>query len=145
MAATLRAQFVMGLEMNAKNREKMLLGALGVLEANVVGDMYSVHIEPILEFIGETPTDKYDLLDKQFRETLANKPQKMIPAMIYKSFENDPKRCYYELPYNEYPKHKENVWLDNEYDWLIALGYEMSDEERKLRDGTHEVFKVEGA
>ena len=43
-----------------------------------------------------------------------------------------------------YPCHAANVWLDGEYDWLISLGYEMSDDERQLRDGTHEVFKAEG-
>ena len=144
IAATLRANFVMSLEMNSKNREKMLLGAVSVLEANAVGYMYSVGVKSILKFIGEKPADEYNLLSKQFRDTLVSKPQKMIPAMIFKSFENYAGNSYYDTPYNDYPTHRSNIWLDNEYDWLISLGYEMSDDERQLRDGTHEIFKVEG-
>jgi hypothetical protein len=33
-----------------------------------------------------------------------------------------------------------NGTLDTLYDFLIELGYEMSDEEKALRDGTHELF-----
>ena len=145
IAATLRANFVMSLEMTAKNREKMLLGAVAVLEANVVSYMYSIYSKSILEFIGETPTDDYNEIKTQFKEMLASKPSKMIPAIIYKHFENDGKQCYYNIPYDSYPCHAANVWLDGEYDWLISLGYEMSDDERQLRDGTHEVFKEDGA
>lgn len=143
IAATLRANFVMSLEMTAKNREKMLLGAVAVLEANVVGYMYSIYSKSILEFVGETLPDDYNLIKTQFKEMLASKPSKMIPAIIYKHFENDGKQCYYNKPYDSYPCHAANVWLDGEYDWLVSLGYEMSDDERQLRDGTHEVFKVE--
>lgn len=31
--------------------------------------------------------------------------------------------------------------LDDLYNWLCALGYEMSDEEKAMQDGSHEVFK----
>jgi hypothetical protein len=31
--------------------------------------------------------------------------------------------------------------LDTLYNFLVALGYEMSDEEAQLKDGTHELFK----
>jgi len=33
--------------------------------------------------------------------------------------------------------------LDQLYNALIALGYQMSDEERAFRDGTHELFVSE--
>lgn len=39
--------------------------------------------------------------------------------------------------------HKPNDELDRLYAFLIALGYEMSDEEKALRDGTHEIFQGE--
>lgn len=38
--------------------------------------------------------------------------------------------------------HKENESLDNLYHILVKLGYQMSDEEKQLQDGTHELFKV---
>ena len=36
--------------------------------------------------------------------------------------------------------HRPNSELDRLYDFLISLGYEMSDEEKALRDGTHELL-----
>ncbi len=37
----------------------------------------------------------------------------------------------------------ENERLDRVYDFLQSIGYEMSDEEKAMRDGTHEVFREE--
>lgn len=37
--------------------------------------------------------------------------------------------------------HEKDKSLDELYEELIALGYEMSDEEKALQDGTHELFK----
>lgn len=40
--------------------------------------------------------------------------------------------------------HSQNDNLDRLYDFLTALGYQMSDEEKAMRDGTHELFKALG-
>lgn len=40
-------------------------------------------------------------------------------------------------------KYRDNHRLDMIYDFLCSLGYEMSDEEKALRDGTHELFITE--
>ncbi|MCL2215429.1 MAG: ParB/RepB/Spo0J family partition protein [Defluviitaleaceae bacterium] len=40
--------------------------------------------------------------------------------------------------------HTENEELDRIYDFLISIGYEMSDEELALRNGTHELLLAEG-
>ena len=48
---------------------------------------------------------------------------------------------YYSHSYGEHaPSHNENKELDRLYDFLCGLGYQMSDEEIALRDGTHELF-----
>ena len=48
---------------------------------------------------------------------------------------------YYSYSYGEHaPSHDENEELDRLYDFLCGLGYQMSDEEIALRDGTHELF-----
>lgn len=39
--------------------------------------------------------------------------------------------------------HTSNDDLDHLYDFLVSIGYEMSDEEKALRDGTHELFHRE--
>ena len=46
---------------------------------------------------------------------------------------NSGKQCYEYL-------HKPNDDLDRLYDFLISLGYEMSDEEKAMRDGTHQLL-----
>lgn len=52
---------------------------------------------------------------------------------------------YYTMPYNnEYgssiPVHQKNRAMDELYDMLINLDYEMSEEEIQMRDGTHPLF-----
>ena len=39
--------------------------------------------------------------------------------------------------------HRENEPLQRLYDGLITIGYEMSDEERAMMDGTHELYTTE--
>ena len=39
--------------------------------------------------------------------------------------------------------HKPNEKLNGLYSWLCRLGYEMSDEEKAMQDGSHEVFQKE--
>ena len=39
--------------------------------------------------------------------------------------------------------HEENKALDFVYDTLETFGYQMSDEEAALQDGTHELFQDE--
>lgn len=47
-----------------------------------------------------------------------------------------------DVSYCAYYGHSENKRLDYIYDVLCRLGYEMSDEEKQLQDGTHKLFKV---
>lgn len=138
----LRGNFVRGLVMNAKNRDKILEGAIGVLGCGITSYMYSVGARSVLAFIGKETSNEYGKDQETFREVFRDEPSFVIPAMIYLYFENDSGAKYYQEVYNGYPKHAVNEWLDRLYDWLISLGYEMSDEELALRDGSHEVFAV---
>lgn len=36
--------------------------------------------------------------------------------------------------------HEPNSELDRLYNFLVSLGYEMSDEEKAMRDGTHQLL-----
>lgn len=60
---------------------------------------------------------------------------KTLFAFVYSVFE-DEDADYYD--YNG--EYLENEDLDTLYDYLIRLGYEMSDEEKVLCDGTHELY-----
>lgn len=58
---------------------------------------------------------------------------------------DDSQNGYYSHSYGEHaPSHYENKELDRLYDFLCGLGYQMSDEEIALRDGTHELFGSAG-
>ena len=95
----------------------------------------------VIEFIGEKTSNDYGKNTEIFQQLLRDKPGKVIPAMILLCFENDTSSKYYLENSNGFPTHNKNIWLDRCYDWLISLGYEMSDDEIGLRDGTHEIFK----
>lgn len=48
---------------------------------------------------------------------------------------------YFRSYWNSYPmEHEENEKLDRIYALLVKLGYEMSDDEKALQDGTHALF-----
>lgn len=42
--------------------------------------------------------------------------------------------------YDHQCNHKENTKLDRLYNFLVKIGYQISDEEQTMRDGTHELF-----
>ena len=59
------------------------------------------------------------------------------------AFLGDEKTNGYNKSYyggNSYPAHYENSQLNMLYDFLIKIGYRMSDVENQLRDGTHPAF-----
>ncbi|MCD8340622.1 MAG: ParB N-terminal domain-containing protein [Clostridiales bacterium] len=58
----------------------------------------------------------------------------------------DEQNCYYERRWDNTKQiwvwqHKEDRGLTNLYNDLELLGYEMSDEEKAMRDGTHGIFR----
>lgn len=65
-------------------------------------------------------------------------PEKALLQMLYLSMEDED--GYFNSYRGEY---HENERLDVLYDFLEKLGYEMSDEEKALKNGTHELFRVE--
>lgn len=75
-------------------------------------------------------------------------PEKVLLAMAFDARDND-KNGYWESQWNtekgssDYV-HSVNEDLDETYALLTALGYEMSDEEKALQDGSHASFAVYG-
>lgn len=58
---------------------------------------------------------------------------------LYASY-NDNENYRYWCSYRGFPEHDENAKLDAVYDFLKMMGYELSDDEEKLKDGTHELL-----
>lgn len=78
-------------------------------------------------------------------ERLDAMPSSEIPRMAYAAFCDDGKLNTYVNTYrSQWPEHKKCKVLDMLYRFLEKLGYEMSDEERQLQDGSHPIFKNPG-
>ena len=66
--------------------------------------------------------------------------------VIYKLFGDSEKEDYANNSRFGYPTYKINPRLEALYHWLVALGYQMSSEEKLLATGQHEVFQqIKGA
>lgn len=65
----------------------------------------------------------------------------LLPKIIYECFGDNADNTHICGHIKNFPVHKNSSdVLDLLYDWLEQLGYEMSDEERQLKDGTHPLF-----
>lgn len=97
-----------------------------------------INFNNLAEIIGiELNDDEFEF--NQLVEGIRKQPEKvLLQSACYAS---DSEREGY---YSWNCEHKENQNLDRLYDFLITLGYEMSDEEKALRDGTHELFLSQG-
>ncbi len=71
-------------------------------------------------------------------ELVSKSPEKMLWNMIYLFFADKEYNGYYNSWNCTY---EENQDLDNIYSLLLKLGYQMSDDEKMLSDGTHQLFK----
>lgn len=74
-------------------------------------------------------------------ERVKYQPEWALWLMVWTSFGDDERNDYADWEGDYMP----NKPLDVLYDLLTVLGYEMSDEEKQLRDGTHPLFRKEEA
>ena len=71
-------------------------------------------------------------------------PKRLYPTMIYMSFGDSRLECFHTTYKPYYPSYQANRKLALLYEWLVSLGYEMSDDEKSLMDGTHPIFEDAG-
>lgn len=84
----------------------------------------------------DTYEEKSGLVDEYFE----SQPEKAMLQLAY-LLSGDEKHSYIYLWSASYDDECPNV--DKLYECLERLGYQMSDDEKKLQDGTHELFKKE--
>lgn len=107
-------------------------------------------IDKILEFLEIEKPDKeglgWEAINTLKRDLLIEKynkfPEKIILVVTYMTFGDGPgNKYYYAQNYGDFKiKYNKNETLDIIYSTLLDLGYEMSDEEKALQNGTHELF-----
>ncbi|QNU66936.1 ParB/RepB/Spo0J family partition protein [Ruminiclostridium herbifermentans] len=80
--------------------------------------------------------DEEELKYDDIADDIAKQPELSLFAMVYLSLESTQNR-YYNWN-GEYENDEDSNLV---YDFLTKLGYEMSEEEKALRDGTHKLFE----
>ncbi len=99
-----------------------------------------------VSLVGLEAKNSYQMNYSQKWETVkkAKVPaSRVLLTSIYSTFRDNAENTYFhgaEALAEKRGYYKENFKLDAIYDCLCALGYQMSDEERALRDGTHALF-----
>ena len=115
------------------------------LDLNLIGSILGVELSP--KFVDSSGKDWYKILDED--GVYGTMPEKVLLAIAYSTM--DSSYCgYWDKNWNvESQKYvyayRENPTLDATYEMLMALGYEISDDEQALRDGTHKIFREYGS
>lgn len=91
----------------------------------------------------EIINEAYD--EESLNDAVVRSPEYAMLAAAYCARE-DARAGYYKKAWNGEKRsfeifHNPNEKLTNLYNFLLSLGYEMSDEEKALEDGTHELFE----
>lgn len=141
----LRAEFIQGVTWTKKTAEAILQGALvaGVLKTI---DYMGSDREELEKALGMEKNDSYDP-DRGVKAltALQKLDVKQIPGAIYALFNDSKKESYASGYHGSYPEYRRSTKLDGLYLWLTSLGYQMSDEEKALQDGTHELYHQQEA
>lgn len=144
-AYELRYNFIKELKVTKANVDAVKEGAFLALLSEQ--HWYNSHInkrEVYAEVAGIEDIKDLYMTSEIFDKIIAayrTEPKRVYPSIIYASFGDTKTEGFYTTYKNEYPRHNQNRKLVTLYDWLVSLGYEMSDDEKGLRDGTHPVFK----
>lgn len=139
-AYELRRQFIQQVHMTSKNKDVILHGAVN---AGLVAALLwvSVSATPLADALGE----KYDSSEACKRciiEGVRAHPTHLVPLVIYNAFNDDDDEGYHSTYMQQFPKKKDNLRLDLLYEWLCALGYQMSDDEIAMQNGTHQLLNM---
>jgi ParB family chromosome partitioning protein len=144
VAYEMRSEFVEGLALNSRNMKDMLNGALS--SSVLRGVAYGSANKELMGQVLELDTTNYVANQSELAmAAFENVGVKDIPKLIYANFGDNKENGYAEGYKGNWPKYRgdtrKNVQLDALYKWLCSLGYEMSDDEKALQDGTHELFQ----
>lgn len=136
----LRSEFVKKLSYGSKNQKEMLYGMVRAIL--IQGFHYTnVSSSELFAVLGEERPWKSDD-EKVLTERLLGKPASTYPGIVYAAFCDSDKEGYHTTYKKQWPKHDTNSRLDALYAWLTSVGYVMSDEEKAMQDGTHELLHL---
>lgn len=139
-ANELRRNFVSRLRLTKANERLMLDGAVKAVMLSY--DTYrNGERDALFALLGlEWDYGRADECRAQMRDSVNANYEKCVPTIIYSAFGNMDFERFYTRYSGEFPKYEKSKILTAAYDWLVSVGYEMSDDERMLYDGTHPLF-----
>lgn len=148
MAAThheLRKTFMENFKAIAKQHELVLMGAYSVAILQGVAYMRLGNVNEEAGIDNKFFDPKRD--EKAIKLAFDGYSDiQQCAKIIYKLFGDNEKELYTNNSRFGYPTYKINPRLEALYHWLVALGYQMSSEEKLLATGQHEVFQqIKGA
>lgn len=143
-AHQLRADFIRGYSQEKKHLTEILIFAGKLLADGEWGRV--VDEKELAELLGIAPEGKDDSLPMDaYSEKIAEHPEHTFLATVYTMKENV-RDGYYQSKWDSEKREwvvgrYANPNLDELYAFMQELGYEMSDEELALQNGTHELFQ----
>jgi ParB family chromosome partitioning protein len=130
LAYTLRREFITGFTQAKKHTSDIL----EVITQTLVKYYTRATSDEVAEMLGlKNQTGEWDKADLE--QAILDNPEHAALVAVYSALENN--GGYYDYRGEYQP----NENTDNVYAFLLRLGYQMSDEEKALKDGTHELFK----
>lgn len=144
IAFDLRQKFVQNLTVTQKNIGLILRGAaIGIVAAATLYKSPDRNV--LIKIMGVDPDGKWDeTRDRAVSAAASLTNNDLAPEIIYAQFQDSKKNGYHSSYLAEWPKHEKNLMLDALYAWLELMGYEMSDDEKGLQNGTHRLFTNSG-
>ena len=139
----LREDFIKGITLNTKNLTAILKGAAASIVFRCV-DYSGANRDLLCGTLGLDDSGYDAKRGEKAYKALDELSAKGYPMLVYANFGDAPDLNYIKGYSGEWPKYEPNPRCDALYAWLCSLGYEMSDEEKALQDGTHELFREEG-
>ena len=141
----MRVEFVQNFSAYATNQMD-----IEALAARTLVDTYCAYVDKkLLGTLTGIPVENKNsnlIMDQEmWRKMLFNEPLQALLCSAHATLEYGTVR-YCTTTYDSklgfsYPKYEKNYKLDLLYNGLCSLGYEMSDEEIQMQDGTHPLFK----
>lgn len=135
----LRKQFVQSVSVACI--KKHLADIVSFLCVKAAIDDVCINDVDVFDLFGIEPSeeDEEDMsaIFSEIYETVKKSPEKYLWKMVCLSAEDSDRQNYYTY---WGANHCDNLPLTAFYDLLVKMGYQMSDDEKQLRDGTHPIF-----
>ncbi len=143
-AYLMRRTFVSEFSSGKKHEDVLNLWMRDFIESELTGNrIYGHNFELLCEKLGEDyKKNQYSVEEEALKAYQSQEPGNALLVMLH-AVSNDNSCNGYYIPGwgTSLPTYKKNEKLDFVYEKLEMLGYELSNEEKDLRDGTHELFK----